>query len=173
MAFMRPISVAVACAESHDAGSAGIMVSVTIGSTIILSPLLLVPDFTVPQEAMVWLRVMALVIFGQVLGQGLVTVALRHLPVASKFRCPHDPAGLSSPPYPGRSWASSWRLAAYRHAAGVIAMWIVVDPPLCCAAAAAGRVTIRRARLAHRRGCQEGNVRTLRGPVCPGSASYR
>jgi len=126
--FYAAYLVAVRALKSHDAGSAGIMVSVTIGSTIILSPLLLVPDFTVPQEAMVWLQVMALVIFGQVLGQGLVTVALRHLPVASSsVVLMIQPVFVAAVSWPILGeFLGGWQLIGMLLV--LIAMWIVVDP---------------------------------------------
>jgi drug/metabolite transporter (DMT)-like permease len=120
--------ITVRALKSHNAGSAGIMVAVTIGSTIFLSPLLLAPDFTVPREAMVWLQVMALVVFGQVLGQGLVTVALRHLPVASSsIVLMIQPVFVAAVSWPILGeFLSGWQLVGMLLV--LMAMWIVVDP---------------------------------------------
>ena len=91
-------------------------------------PLLLLPDFVVPREAMVWLQVMALVMFGQVLGQGLVTVALRHLPVASSsVVLMIQPVFVAAVSWPILGEIlGGWQLAGMSLI--LMAMWIVVDP---------------------------------------------
>jgi drug/metabolite transporter (DMT)-like permease len=126
--FYAAYLIAVRALKSRNAGSAGIMASVTIGSTIILSPLLLLPDFMIPREALVWLQVMALVVFGQVLGQGLVTVALRHLPVASSsVVLMIQPVFVAAVSWPVLGEIlSGWQLAGMSLL--LVAMWIVVDP---------------------------------------------
>lgn len=126
--FYAAYLIAVRALKSRNAGSAGIMASVTIGSAVILSPLLLLPGFVVPREAMVWLQVMALVVFGQVLGQGLVTVALRHLPVASSsVVLMIQPVFVAAVSWPILGEIlGGWQLAGMSLI--LMAMWIVVDP---------------------------------------------
>ncbi|ACA19091.1 protein of unknown function DUF6 transmembrane [Methylobacterium sp. 4-46] len=59
-----------------------VMAAVSVGSTLLLLPLFWRQGMPVPNAVRVWLLLAVLVLFGQVAGQGLVTVALRHLPVA-------------------------------------------------------------------------------------------
>ncbi|MCY1706293.1 DMT family transporter [Pannonibacter sp. SL95] len=69
--------------KQAGASTLQIMVAVTAGSTVCLAPTLLWQEQIVPPDARSIGLLVVLVLVGQVLGQGLVTVALKTLPVTS------------------------------------------------------------------------------------------
>jgi drug/metabolite transporter (DMT)-like permease len=101
---------------------------VTVGSAIILSPLVLSPDFALPADTVTVLQIVALVVFGQILGQGLVTIALRYLPVASS-----SVVLMIQPVFVAAvSWPVLGEILSGLQLLGMllvlVSMWIVVDP---------------------------------------------
>ncbi len=75
--------VTVRTLRDRGAASGHIMAAVTLGSTVLLSAFFFMAGAPVPMTGESWLLLLALVLFGQVAGQGLVTTALRRLPVSS------------------------------------------------------------------------------------------
>jgi drug/metabolite transporter (DMT)-like permease len=75
--------VAVKALRARGAAPAAIMASVTVGSMILISPLFLLAGAPVPSDIHAWLLILALVLVGQIAGQGLVAIALKRLSVSS------------------------------------------------------------------------------------------
>lgn len=69
--------------RQSGAASGHIMAVVAVGSTLFLSVLFFLAGTPVPATLRDWLLLLALVLIGQVAGQGLVTIALQRLPVSS------------------------------------------------------------------------------------------
>ena len=68
--------------RARGASTLTIMVFVTTGSAVLLAPVFVHAGAPIPTDVEPWLLLAALVIVGQLLGQGLVAVALKDLPVA-------------------------------------------------------------------------------------------
>jgi drug/metabolite transporter (DMT)-like permease len=120
--------VTVRALKLHNASTGSIMAWVTAGSAIILSPLMLSPDFALPADTVTVLQIVALVVFGQILGQGLVTIALRYLPVASS-----SVVLMIQPVFVAAvSWPVLGEILSSLQLLGMllvlVSMWIVVDP---------------------------------------------
>ncbi|PYE85130.1 DMT family transporter [Phyllobacterium leguminum] len=82
-AFYAAYLTTVRTLKQHGAATTRIMAWVTVCSALFLSPLILTQEFKIPEGTDDILRVLALVLFGQLIGQGLVTNALRDLPVSA------------------------------------------------------------------------------------------
>ncbi len=75
--------VTVRTLRQAGAASGHIMAVVALGSTFFLSVFFFLAGAPVPATMRDWMLLLALVLFGQVAGQGLVTIALQRLPVSS------------------------------------------------------------------------------------------
>lgn len=69
--------------KQQGASSAHVIAAVTTGSAILLAPAMLAHESLLPPDGRTVVLLILLVLVGQVAGQGLVTVALRSLPVTS------------------------------------------------------------------------------------------
>lgn len=74
--------VCVRALRERGASTVAIMASVTGASALLLVPLFLAAGAPVPTDAETWALLAALVIVGQLAGQGLVVTALKDLPVS-------------------------------------------------------------------------------------------
>lgn len=74
--------VCVRALRERGASTVAIMASVTGASALLLVPLFLAAGAPVPTDAETWALLAALVIVGQLVGQGLVVTALKDLPVS-------------------------------------------------------------------------------------------
>lgn len=74
--------VGVRALRARGAAPAFLMVWVTAGSAILLIPLFVAAGAPFPTDLRTWLLLSVLILVGQVIGQGLVTMALRDLPAS-------------------------------------------------------------------------------------------
>lgn len=74
--------ICVRTLRARGASPALLLVWVTAGSAVLLMPLFVAAGAPVPADLKTWLLLLALVLAGQILGQGFVTIALRELPAS-------------------------------------------------------------------------------------------
>lgn len=81
-AFYGGYLVGVRELRARGAAPAFLMVWVTAGSAVLLIPLFVMAGAPFPTDLNTWLLLSVLILVGQVIGQGLVTLALRDLPAS-------------------------------------------------------------------------------------------
>lgn len=81
-AFYGGYLVGVRELRARGAAPAFLMVWVTAGSAVLLIPLFVMAGAPVPTDPRTWMLLAILILIGQVVGQGLVTLALRDLPAS-------------------------------------------------------------------------------------------
>lgn len=80
--FYAAYIVTIKHVRAYDIPSSYIMLAVTSGSAVLLSPLFFMAGSPVPTDATQWALLLCLVLCGQVFGQLLVTIGLKHLSAA-------------------------------------------------------------------------------------------